>query len=351
MPGFSSGPPARATVGCRQALRGPAGRGQPSMRSYAIMIYGFVALTPVLRPVVVVYGVPFSVASCPSCGASAGLEGPGPALSTRARCGSCGGCMGPVPFGVEVALAAAVLLGVSTVPSALVPAYAWWAYLRRSSGLRRRGRAWVAEPADLPAGSWRVRAAGFRGRRSLIARRRGRRGCRAAVCREHAARPAWVRARRREARVELRSAARCRLACGRAETGGGILPVGTGEPHAAGDEAGALEHPPAGRPVPGARRRGSACPWSVDHGVMAPGSVPSAHDPMINKAGGSGGSYVVRQNGWPSGSVRTVQSLPPGWKSGFAAPSASTSLVAVSRSSTLRSRWACFAGSGQPGGR
>jgi leader peptidase (prepilin peptidase) / N-methyltransferase len=61
---------------------------------------------------------------CPSCGASAGLAVPGAALSTPARCGSCGGCAGPVPFGVKVALAAAVLLGVSTVPSALVPAYA-----------------------------------------------------------------------------------------------------------------------------------------------------------------------------------------------------------------------------------
>lgn len=90
------------------------------------------ALTPILRRLVVAYMVPFGGrwrVSCPSCGASAGLAAPGPALSPLARCGSCGGRVGPVPFGVELALAAAVLLGVLTVPSALMPAYAWWAFL------------------------------------------------------------------------------------------------------------------------------------------------------------------------------------------------------------------------------
>jgi leader peptidase (prepilin peptidase) / N-methyltransferase len=96
------------------------------------MVLRSVALTPVLRRLVVACGVPFggsSGSSCPSCGASARLEAPGPALSPLARCGSCRARVGPAPFGVELALAAAVVLGVLTLPSALLPAYAWWAFL------------------------------------------------------------------------------------------------------------------------------------------------------------------------------------------------------------------------------
>lgn len=55
------------------------------------------------------------------------------------------------------------------------------------------------------------------------------------------------------------------------------------------------------------------------------------------------------QKGWPEGSKRTVQCLPPGWWSGLVAPSSSSRFSAAVTSGKEKSMWKGSSSSGQLG--